>query len=450
MLHGHTKIELTNVEDGTTQKVESDNMFTNALNTIFNKHGIEGAYNSSPYEKLLPLSEKGLRGILLFPVTLEESVDDIYPKTAFKAHAGSSTDVGSDVTKGAYNATESGAITNGYRYVWDFTTSQGNGTIASVGLTSDIFGNDTMNTDASTFVGGNRGLSVSGERIDPVPPGSGSSGSNYNYFPNCCVIERTKDYAIIAAPASKSGVNYIGELALIKVRYPLNALRFDSPLNLSFTIQKEIPLNESIEYANAFYHNSLVYLASRKDDTTLYLMKIDLTTETVTKDVITIPNLTKNIRNHNSFYKNGYFYFMRKDATTYYLTKLNLSNYADMTDIVTSTTSDGSMQYIERTKTARISKVGILFEDDTLFESPFIIGKSTLGQDQMNTSEIMINGFFALSFYPYPNSSYSSYIFFDFYETLIAGYLATINNLPSPVTKTAAQTMKITYTVTES
>ena len=86
MLHGHTKIELTNVEDGTTQKVESDNMFTNALNTVFNKHGIEGAYSSSPYENLLPLSEKGLRGILLFPVTLEESVDNIYPKTAFKAH----------------------------------------------------------------------------------------------------------------------------------------------------------------------------------------------------------------------------------------------------------------------------------------------------------------------------------------------------------------------------
>ena len=31
-----------------------------------------------------------------------------------------------------------------------------------------------------------------------------------------------------------------------------------------------------------------------------------------------------------------------------------------------------------------------------------------------------------------------------------AGYLATINNLSTPVTKTADQTMKITYTVTES
>jgi hypothetical protein len=35
-------------------------------------------------------------------------------------------------------------------------------------------------------------------------------------------------------------------------------------------------------------------------------------------------------------------------------------------------------------------------------------------------------------------------------QTLYAGYLATINNLPSPVTKTADQTMKITYSVTES
>ena len=35
-LHGHAKIELTNVKTGEVQTIEHDNMFTNALNDMFN------------------------------------------------------------------------------------------------------------------------------------------------------------------------------------------------------------------------------------------------------------------------------------------------------------------------------------------------------------------------------------------------------------------------------
>lgn len=37
---------------------------------------------------------------------------------------------------GSLNLTESKALDNGYRFVWEFTLSQGNGTVAVVALTS--------------------------------------------------------------------------------------------------------------------------------------------------------------------------------------------------------------------------------------------------------------------------------------------------------------------------
>ena len=39
-------------------------------------------------------------------------------------------------TRGSMNLTESMKLSDGFKFVWEFTPSQGNGTIAAVGLTS--------------------------------------------------------------------------------------------------------------------------------------------------------------------------------------------------------------------------------------------------------------------------------------------------------------------------
>lgn len=38
-LHGHTRIELTDVHTGAVEVVESDNLITNAVSDIFNGYG---------------------------------------------------------------------------------------------------------------------------------------------------------------------------------------------------------------------------------------------------------------------------------------------------------------------------------------------------------------------------------------------------------------------------
>lgn len=81
------------------------------------------------------------KGILLFDAAQTESTDTIFPTSgACIGHAGGDYS-GADPYRGDYNASESGAITNGYKFVWDFATDKANGMIRSACLTSEIGGN---------------------------------------------------------------------------------------------------------------------------------------------------------------------------------------------------------------------------------------------------------------------------------------------------------------------
>ena len=58
---------------------------------------------------------------------MEEDADNIYPSTAKLpvAYAGNDVNATANVARGSLNLTESKALDNGYRFVWEFTPSQG-------------------------------------------------------------------------------------------------------------------------------------------------------------------------------------------------------------------------------------------------------------------------------------------------------------------------------------
>nr|WP_287082254.1 hypothetical protein [Blautia sp. LMAG:36] len=71
------------------------------------------------------------------------------------AYASNNVNSGSDVARGSLNQTESKKLDNGYKFVWEFTPSQGNGNIAAVALTSALGGQNAFGSaagDASTFL----------------------------------------------------------------------------------------------------------------------------------------------------------------------------------------------------------------------------------------------------------------------------------------------------------
>ncbi|MBR5299827.1 MAG: hypothetical protein IKU36_06220 [Bacteroidales bacterium] len=106
--------------------------------------------------KLLPLSQF-FDGCLLTD-KVNPNGDDvsgffgmIAPDADVIAQAGNGSYSGTNAKRGSYNEIESGVITGGIRQVWDWSTSQGNGTIASVGLTRSSIGCCEIHSDSTAF-----------------------------------------------------------------------------------------------------------------------------------------------------------------------------------------------------------------------------------------------------------------------------------------------------------
>lgn len=146
-LHGHTRLELTDVHTGAVEVVEKDNIITNAVSDIFNGYG--GSLNKAMLlwrgEQDDPDAPKDLvsmfyGGLLLYDTPLGSD-----PETVF-APAGAGitgtamvnlVNTTTNTTRGSANLTETnidpaqGIAT----YVYEFATNQGNGVIRSVCLT---------------------------------------------------------------------------------------------------------------------------------------------------------------------------------------------------------------------------------------------------------------------------------------------------------------------------
>ena len=164
-LKGEMVIELTDTNTGAVETVRETNMITEAVNNILglNPMGIylkaSGEYDNSVLWNgtLLPICPNMIGGILLFPAVLEEKADHIYEqgKNLPVAYASNNVNSGSNVARGSLNQTESKKLDNGYKFVWEFTPSQGNGNIAAVALTSALGGQNAFGSaagDASTFL----------------------------------------------------------------------------------------------------------------------------------------------------------------------------------------------------------------------------------------------------------------------------------------------------------
>lgn len=154
-LKGTTKIELTNVKTGEVEVIEKDNLVTNAVNDILSMNSggflfrdykaiADGELQVAFADKFFPICPNLIGGILLYNDALEEDPDKYFADQSNPVIGYSSNDVntGEDTKRGSMNQTESGPLDDdsGYRFVFDFGTSQANGTISAVGLTSPYGG----------------------------------------------------------------------------------------------------------------------------------------------------------------------------------------------------------------------------------------------------------------------------------------------------------------------
>ena len=163
MLKGTATIELTDVKTGRKDIVKHDNLVTNAIRDLLTlnplgmrfrayantANNVSDSANADMQHELgvsfeaglLPICPKAIGGILLYEQTLEENPEKYYAPMSNPLVGYSSNDVNSttDTRRGSLNQNESGPLDDGsgYRFVFEFATTQANGLISAIGLTSE-------------------------------------------------------------------------------------------------------------------------------------------------------------------------------------------------------------------------------------------------------------------------------------------------------------------------
>lgn len=420
MLKGHTKIELTNIHTGEKEVVEHNNMFTNALQNLINGmvfHGI----NITNYT---PIYNTLLGGVILFSQPLEEDADkytlSCLPDKGLTGYANTEVNSGTDTSRGSFNSTESGEIENGYRYVWDFSTSQGNGEISALGLTSNDGGANPMYGLLQTSLS------------NPC--------SNSNEMRNVVEVDfENLIFTMIYSSGEKAVTYKRAKIDKFEVGLLKKYGSAESIQEKTITVDdSNVSMNTSWSWTDGgdgFYYGG--YASSEKY---LKLIRVDKDTLSYDSDyglkTITLPTTISIYGNRKFVVSNNYLFY----AYNYSAYRVNLS---DFTDIKMFTTNVYCYGYVHKFGDFIVCESCIFdmnMENIRYRENSSFISNSTNYCDYNVLADEKGNAFVCYDYRGSPE------VVFGF----LKNYLATINNLDSTVTKTPDKTMKITYTVTEA
>lgn len=472
-LHGHAKIELTNVKTGEVQTVEHDNMFTNALNDMFNSTiGIK--YLFLDEQNMFPLVEKALGGIVLMNKTLEENPDkyDLPNNQYITGYASNDVNSGTNTYRGSRNLTESKKIENGYRFVWDFNTAQGNGVIASLGLTHKATGVDGFK---SALPSGNNPFQYN------TPYGLQNQPEDlrkYFFFQvsfdfNTSTQISIKNIDNTHIIVCKFFIPFIfAEKHIIDTdlangysgKYPFPRLIEKKEIVSNIEIE-DYNNHRWIENPEDDYYYCISYSNSLKK---IKVIRMNKKTLVVDENFI----LEKeNIDFYNYQYGSSSFYHNTErdieacsNSSFIYNNKIYLTGKSNNPNKFFSYSLTNSLEENEESfsYSSTWGDWCVDSENEVLYSYNQIIQNnkdiytySTGYYDTTNwfKDELEFMGRSKRTFFGYASSrsedSSGLYGIIRYYYAIDTRYLATINNLDTPITKTSDQSMKITYTITE-
>lgn len=466
MLKGKMKIELTDVHTGETKTVLEQNMVTNALANIFKPMGLD----KSPGKMLNgmnPYYQTVLGGLLLFDAEIEENADNLYPPSGVNLIGCASYGVQNNTTgtlRGGFNHTESELnMTDRYmKYVYDFTTSQANGTISCVCLTHKNGGYTSYGGKDAPF-GSNYGLGmqVCDGHLQYVHTNytGGTTGDKYSG----CTIGTTE--LIFLINMDEDAVYYFRidnnkKITITKHRAYMKSVSVlenpysTKPLIDSFELEElKTELPTTYTSYNFDIADNCLYIVSCANyylevNGTFVVTKVSFTNWKVTQ--YTMTNTTAERINlagmRTSYIHRGYIIF-RGYNNSNHIYKMEIGNSANVEQLklVGFSSINGTFAlgingriYIEGYSSSTYYLYVINLDTDEILkvEASRIIGGSNYPCYTPVLNEPM------LWFGSYGNWSTIGYF-------ILSNYLATINSLSEPVTKTADKTMKVTYIIQE-
>lgn len=461
-LCGVAKIELTDIHTGKKEVIVHKNLVTKAVNEVFgyNPEGtlfcINGTQGENFNTHFLPLCPNTIGGILLFQDPLTEDENKIYAPSVNVCVGCSSNDVNgtTSIIRGSLNQTESQKIDNGYRFVFDFTTSQGNGTISAVALTHKYGGvayyGDIVNASSRfQFL----------KTLETDDGDAGTYAASYIDaveldFESNTLVSITKQDSNLLITKMKKCFHDIGLNASLRENgYEVRETHTITPSTFQTVFSYSYGSYTMFDFFDGKdgYWYGFSNIENATGNATVYWIKINKTDYTFTEGVWTLSDVqlyhigyrNNNGKCHNrSNYgtmRNGYLYIMNYAGTGMY--KINANNVADIKLVSFGFTSLKSANNIFQVGDWILGQDFVIRSDDTVIQT-------------INYKEIVSDtplfecGPYLLNFHYYVDNWGGHRI--QKVLRLNAPYLATINNLSVSVVKTADKTMKITYTLTET
>lgn len=445
ILRGKATITLKDATTGRiTEQVEHKNFFTSALDSAFNgcPFGLDSygksavAINSYPNTndyRMTPITDILLGGVMCFPESLGDSLDDYYPSLADNpptAYASKASYQITDSKQGTFDGVASGDLANGYRFVYNWGSSGGNGRISSVALSHrDCY---MYYTDAQEML-------FPHCKRDGVDQGRGFTG----------------DFALRTAGAYTNAVAMSNKTALFVDLdgYMRKVMCYDiTPFNINMKRNYSVGFNRAsdttlwtfdtssiVNFAVSWqYHEGYYWgvIKSANGASAVKIVKIDeISGETTTSDYTWNTPQATNSNNAHFAIKDGYLYMSATVAGKIY--KCSLSNVADVTEISCSSVANEAIYTSDFHDN--------IYGRNFLINNDVVVNHTAVNQNigGINGSNQIIyhNGVWVVS-----TSQVRSYLHM---AQILAPYCATKNNLESPITKTADKQMVITYTVTQ-
>ena len=460
-VHGHTKIELYNPNTKIKNVVESDNTFQSTVGQkLMSAYGQMQLYNSDSSDNYRRPNGAVCFNYLFGGLMLFR--DSIAVGTKYMPKSNKMVGLGyKDKTNGTYpmslgsfNAVESSASINGITYVYDFATNQANGMIGCVCLThrkgAEIGGYGYPDIDRPT------GDSANWYTHDSSTTLSQPDGVTYN---DRCMLIGNKIYGFNWNKNAGTFTRYIKHLWTLNV-----SLKTGYTESRVFDVSDDVATLSGIASLTTGNRETVFYLGDNKiavpcwyhsassisPGSKYYYYVYDCSNDSLTlKSITNTSNVSLNVGSSE--------YFMFGGQGEVFTEQYNASQNRLIFDTETSThiktiTLSSSSTYIQQ-----VSK----FLDRTVFYSNGLTltgGRSGYGWWIYNRDAdtlLPVNASTGSWRYNILADETTDMMYERGYETGYAAdvnplMLLTINNLNSPVTKTAAQTMKVTYTLTES
>lgn len=504
-MKGHLTIELRDVNTGEVEIHEDDNMITSAIDQMVN-FAAKHALGTSSLDIYASHWSNLLGGLILFDAAIPEDANQIYPPAGVKPVGyGQYNDTNSytDYPEwGIYNTQESDVSqANMKKFVWDFATSHSNKKIACVCLThrnAGLFGAG-VETWRNT-VRNNHGQIALGTAIAQSSKGKQSRNqTDYGLVGQNLTL--TDGSYVDFCVDSVNDVKYMFKVCLDGISiikhnlYPEKFDVFKSSVNYQAFVEETYAETFTGSHFYHFYNpdEKMLYFWTTSSDVIrsdgsidVYIHRFDMDNKTLTKNWrrlrLTLTQSTKQIYNS---------YVVTNDAT-YVLCNTTDGKLLYKVDAASGTasvvfTNETGMRYETGSFIGRKSYIcnGLIYLPNVLNYASgnnqyydLIIDTSDDSVRYTNTKSrycyyTSSNIYPATCVPPFDNTQIVFGAMLNTSENLGADgsvmnlqqtegnsaeigtmfanvmYLGTINNLSEPIIKTASQTMKVTYTITQ-